>query len=350
MRFIKSSPTRLMPMMVMLFFMGVWLGSCEKEKTAAKSMKQIFDEKGVPVRIQAVKPREFSTYFSYHASLSGIEESSAYAAFGERVEAIDAKVGDEVKKGQVIVTFPDDNSEARYNQAKVGYENARIGFERMSRLRSSGGISEQEYDNVKAQYKVAEANWDAVRKMIKVTAPIDGRISKINVSKSQNVRRGAELFTVSRTDRVKAQIWISEKEILEVTEGMPAQAYWNGRQLKGEVVRVDRAINANHQAFGAQVDFDNPDERVRSGVTAEIRILTYTNPQALVVEKRLLMSERQQKYLFLSYAGQARKVPVTAGRRQGLDVEILNGLRPDDAIVTAGHQQLVDGTKTNIIQ
>ncbi len=335
---------------LILFIMPLLISSCGSEETAAKNMKQIFNEKGIPIKAQTLQPREFATFFSYHAALTGIQESSAYASIGERVEKINSNVGDEVQKDQVIVTFPDDNSESQYNQAKVGYENALISFNRMSKLRASGGISEQEYDNVKAQYEVTKANWTAVKKMIKVTAPITGRISRINVAVSQNVKRGAELFTVSRTERLKAQIWVAEKEIQNVREGMQAHAYWNTKKLKGRVVRVDRAINNQRQAFGAQVEFDNPGEKVRSGITAEIRILTYINPKALVVEKRLLVSEGRKQYLYLTSEGKAQKTAVTTGRMQGLDIEILSGLKHDDMVVTAGHQLLAEGKKTNLIQ
>lgn len=313
-------------------------------------MEQLHRENGVPVRVEKATPKEFITHLSYYASLSGIEESSAFAGIDERVEQIHINIGDYVEKGKTIITFPVDNPEAKYNQAKVAYDNARISYKRISKIRRTGGISEQDFDNIKAQYDVAKANWQAAAKLIKVTAPISGHITRINVTESQNVQAGTELFTVSKTDKIKAGIWISDKNIHNVKTGAPAIAKWNGLELKGNVTRVDRAINSQHQAFGAQVELENPENLVNSGVTAEILVQTYEQPKALVIEKQHLLKDNQKQYIYLASSGMAIRREVKTGKEQGLLVEVLDGLNPNEWIIIAGHRMVNDGVKVNVIQ
>ncbi len=331
-------------MAVMLFT------ACGEKETEARNMEQIYKEEGVPVRIETVEPQQFRKTLNYNAVLSGIEESSAYASIDDRVEKILVQVGDYVKKDRVLLTFPTDNPAARYQQAKVACENAKKAFERVENLYESGGVSQQNYDNAKAQYDVSKANWDAVKQAVKVRAPISGYVTKINVVESDNVDRQQELFTISRTNKMKSQVWISEKDIRRVKVGQPAAATWHKRTITGKVVRVDMAMNQMHQAFGAVLEFENPDNTLMGGITAEIQIETYSNPGAIVINMKNLIRENDNQFVFVKQNDIARKIPVETGKRHELLVEIENGLNAGDQLIIEGQLLLDDSSRVKIIE
>ena len=101
--------------LVMLLFI-----SCSQDVEDTRSIEQIYKDDGVPVRTMRVQPGTFKVERSYNAVLTGIEESSAYAKVGDKVEKIYVKVGDYVERDKILLTFPTDNPNARYFQAKVG--------------------------------------------------------------------------------------------------------------------------------------------------------------------------------------------------------------------------------------
>lgn len=323
---------------------------CSSQKTEAQNMEQIYQQQGVPVKTQIVQPQSFKTQLIYNATLSGLLESSAYASFGGRIEKIYNKVGDYVKKDQVVMSFPVETPSAQYNQAKAAYENAKKNLARLEKLYQKGGVSQQTYDNVRVQYDVAKANWDAVNRSVEVKAPISGIITRIDVSASDNVKRKAELFTVSQTKRLKAKIWVGENEICDIQPGLPAVAEWHGRQIKGQVKQVDLSMNVMHQAFGVVLEFDNSDNAVVCGTTAEIKIFTYRNPQAIVVPTKTLVKRAGKRYVYLAQNGVAKLQPVTVGRSSGLNTEILSGLQAGDTLITEGQLLLEDGRKIKIIE
>jgi len=333
-----------------LVLITVTILACGSEDKEAKSMEQIYQDEGVPVKIRKIEPRLFEKKLTYHAILTGIEESTVSAKIADRVERVLVNIGDYVKKDQVLITFPMDNPTAQYHQAKVAYDNAKSSYERLKNLYDTGGISQQNFDNAKTQYEVAKANYDAVSQVVKVLAPMNGYVTKINVVESENVKFDEDLVTVSRTDKLKAKVWVSEKEIYEVKPGLSAVARWNGSLMKGRVVQVDMAINQNYQAFGAVLEFINDNNKCHCGVTAEIDIITVQNPEAIVVNIKDLQKGSQNEYVYVNVNGRAERRTVIRGNRQNLDVEITDGLNPGDQLIVEGQLLVDDGSKLNIIE
>ena len=324
--------------------------SCTREKKEAKSMEQIYKEEGVPVRTKTVSLTEFNKVLSFNSVLTGIKESTAYASMGDKVEKILVKVGDFVKKDQVLVTFPTDSPSARYFQAKVAFENARTAFERIDNLYKSGGISLQDRDNARARFEVAKADWDTVRQMVQVKAPISGYVTRVHVAETDNVDREMPLVTISNTKRMKASIWVSEDEIFDIEKDMPATATWKGNQIRGNVVEVNSAMNVMKKAFRALAEFHNPDNLLKAGITVEINITSASKPNAVVVERKNIVKEQEEYFVYIVKDGKAEKIKVIPGKQQGLDVEIPEGLNPGDQLVVEGQMLLENSSKVRVVR
>jgi membrane fusion protein (multidrug efflux system) len=336
---------KVLALLFVLTLSVMLLSGCGSQQEEAKSMEQIYSEEGVPVRTEKVKLTGFEDRRSYNAALSGIEESSAYAVISDKIAKVHARVGDAVKKDKVIVSFPTDNPAAQYYQAKVSFENAAASYRRMEDLYATGGISQQELDNAKTAFRVAEANWDAVQQSVLVRAPISGVVTKVNVRESDNVRKDEELFTVSRIDKLKAKIWVSDKDIRSFKKGLPASAAWSGTEISGRVVQVDMSINKQKQAFGVTVELDNPEKIPLTGMVAEVSVDLYSNPQAIVVERKNILKQGERSYVFVADGETAKKRFVTLGNFHGLDVEVVEGLAPGDELIVEGQMLLEDGVK-----
>lgn len=322
---------------------------CDGAKTETRSMEQIYADEGVPVRFETLMPQQFVREAEFTAVLTGIEESSAYAAVADRIDRINAEVGDYVSKDSVILTFPTDNPSANYYQAKVQYENARANFNRMKEYFETGGLSRQDFDNAEASFRVAEANWDAVRQSVLVRAPISGVLTRLNVRESDNVEKEEELFAVSRTDKLKATVWVPDYQVQSIASGMPASATWQGETLSGTVVQVDRSVNRQRQAFGVTVEFDNSRGDMQSGITAVISIATYVKDSALVTKRKNVLSDNEGSYVFLDDNNNAVKRYVTLGESYALDIEIADGVSAGDRLVTEGQLHLENGTRLKVI-
>lgn len=322
---------------------------CSEEETESKNLEQIYKEEGVPVKTEIVQPGSFSISLDYNAKLTGIKESSAYATFGDKVDKIYFNVGDKVNKDDVVLSFPTDNPTANYYQAKITYENARSTYDRMKSYFESGGLSRQEFDNAEASYKVAQANWDAVQQSVEVRAPISGVLTRINVQETENAEKEQELFSIAQVDQLKSRIMVSDNDILKFSVGQSAKAVWNGITLEGKVTQVDQSMNKELNAFGVNLVFDNSGQKVPAGVTANILVDTYKQENSIITARKNIVTEGDQKFVYVNADGKAIKKEVMLGKTSGLDVEISSGLNSGDEIITEGQMLLNDGTKIRVV-
>ena len=145
-------------------------------------------------------------------------------------------------------------------------------------------------------------------------------------------------------------IWISEKEIPSIKVGMPAKAIWNDYEVPGKVVQVDLAMNPERRAFAAVVEFDNRDGKLLAGLTADIVVETYRNDRAIVVEIKHLLTTGGQTRVMVAKDSVAEARDLVLGRREGLSVEVLQGLETGEQLIVEGHGIVASGQKVKIIE
>lgn len=323
---------------------------CGKKSVESKSMDAIYEESGVPVTVAAVAAGEFRPDCLFHSVLTGIRETSASAMLSDKVEKINFAVGDHVAKDQIVMIFPTDNPATQYYQVKTTFEHAGTTLARIKNLYDNGGISLQEYENTKTQYEVVKANWESVQRAVRVKAPIGGVITQITVRESDNVAPGDKLFVVADTRKLKAEVWVTENQAASVSKGAAATASWQDITIPGRVVQVDASLNAKRQAFGAVIEFDNPGGRMKAGVNAEIHVSGGRSGNAVVVDRKNIVTVGDSSFVYVARDSVAVMQPVVTGRRRGMDIEIIRGLQPGDQLITGGQMLLEDGAKIRIVE
>lgn len=324
--------------------------SCSDDKPESKSMDEIRKEEGVPVRVEEVKYQPFTKYLTFFSKLSGIKEATKGSIVGGKIEKINASVGDYVHEKQVIVEFDTYNPAVQYEQAKSAYENLKKNYDRMKALLEAGETSQANFDAVETQYIVAKRNYESVRQMLFIEAPFDGILVDLKVNAGDNVKGDVPLFTVSQTNKMRSKIWVSEKEISQFRKGMKAITEYDGHEFSGRVVEISLAMDPAKQAFFVEVEFDNPKGIIKSGVTNEIRILTYEKPNAIIVPRNLVNQDENGAYVFIAQNGKAVKRYIKNGNESGLFYEISDGLQVGDMLIVKGASELEDGSKVNVIQ
>lgn len=328
----------------------LFLAACGDDKETAQSMEQIQEEAGVPVQLEVVKYQPFEKYQSYFAKLAGIKEATKGAPLGGKIDKINFRVGDFVKEDQIVVQFPIDHPGAMYEQAKAAFENSEKTYERMKALLAAGETSQANFDGVETQYLVNKRNYEAARKLVFIEAPFSGTLVDVKVKEGDNVKGDAYLFTIAQLNKMRAKIWITEKEISEIKKGMAASIMFGGKEYSGRIVEISMAVDPYKQAFFAEVEFDNSKNELKSGVTVDVKVLVYQNPQAVVVPRNLVMTDENGSFVFVEKDGVASKRHITNGNDSGIFYEVSQGLNVGDNLITRGAAQLTDGIKVNVIQ
>lgn len=329
--------------LILSAFLFTYCGGDEKSE-------QTISENAVPVKVEQIKYQPFEKYVTFFSKLSGIKEATKGAMIGGKIEKINFPVGAYVREKDVVVEFDTYNPAAQYEQAKAAFENLKKNYDRMKTLLQAGETSQSNFDAIEAQYLVAKRNYESVRQMLFIESPFDGIIVDMKVHPGDNVKGEAHLFTVAQTNKMRSKVWVSEKEIYQFKKGMKVNTEYNGEKFTGRIVEISMAIDPMKQAFFVEVEFDNPRGILKSGVTTEIKILTYENPKAIIIPRNLVNKDENGLYVFVIKNDKAEKRYITNGQESGLYYEVSNGLNEGDLLVVKGSAQLDSGTNVKIIQ
>jgi RND family efflux transporter MFP subunit len=323
--------------------------SCSgKSKNESKSMEQIYSEKGRPVEVRTVRPESFSVYLEYPAEFRARTQSTAYAKISDVVRTIDVRVGQKVKRDDIVMTFSLDNS--NYQQAKVSYDNAKLTYDRMKALFAAAGVSKQDFDNAKTQYELTAEQFRSAEELVCVKSPIDGYITQVNVQTSANVNPGDALFTVSNQDGFEAYFYVMPEEISDIRTGEKALVEGHQETVEGRITEVSLNLDPVRKAFLVKAFFAGKPKTLVSGMNVDVSVEVYKNAEALVMSQEELVNDGDNWAGYIVKDGTARKQEVVFGRQQGIEYEITSGIAKGDQLVTTGVQNLSDGEKVNVVK
>ena len=221
----------------------------------------------------------------------------------ESIVAVNARRGERVEKGRVLVQLDATFARADVARAEAGLASARTAelvarqeLERMRRLRQSRVASDQDLDRATlardegaARLRDAEAQLDAARKHeadLSLASPVDGVLDQLPFDAGERVPAGASLAVVLADDAPWVRVWVPEESYVRVLPGTPAEVRIDGieRPIAGSVLDVSRdpeftphyALTERdrvHLVYETRVGLLDAPPQLRPGVPAQVRIL-----------------------------------------------------------------------------
>lgn len=223
------------------------------------------------------------------------------------ITEIKADFNSRVKAGDVVAQIDPatyeralGQAEAELANAEAAQELAQLNYDRGAELLKSSLISQSEYDGLrvsltqaKAQVKTRQANVERAKVDLDRTtihAPIDGVVITRRVEAGQTVAATMNtptLFTIANDLRfMRIEAAVSEADVGGVREGQQVQFTvdaFPGQTFEGSVkqVRYAASTNQNVVTYGAIVEVDNKDLKLRPGMTATAKFITAERKQVL---------------------------------------------------------------------
>ncbi|OGZ03715.1 MAG: hypothetical protein A2648_02050 [Candidatus Lloydbacteria bacterium RIFCSPHIGHO2_01_FULL_41_20] len=199
-------------------------------------------------------------------------------------------------------------------------------------------IDAQEATVEAAQAKVMNINAQLAKTIIR--APISGVVTREDAKVGEIATIGVSLVAVISDTKYEIKAYVPEADIAKIKISDKAEitldAYGNDVRFEGVVTKIDPAETTieNVSTYKVTLLFTKDDQRIKSGMTANIDIIGERRENAIVLSGRLIATKENIKTVTLvDGAGIFREVIVTTGLRgSNGDVEILSGLREGDKI------------------
>lgn len=339
---------------MLLIVMSLIYGCAQPE---ARESSTVVDRE-YPVKVQSLKMETITRTLDYTANLDAFEEVYFAPASPGRIEKIHVDVGDRVRKGQALIEM----DRTQLQQARIQLQNARSNFLRLDTLYRLESISEQQYEQVKTQYEVARSNVAFLQENTTLLSPISGVVtgryyeSKEMYSGAPNTGEGkAAVVRLMQINPLKAFVNISERYFPEIKKDMKARIkldMYSDKTFQGRVYRVHPTVDEATRTFQTEILIDNPDEKLRPGMFARVMLELRSDRAITVPAVSVLQQEgTNNRYIYVSNDGTARKIIVTIGKRFDDRQEIISdSIREGMQLVVAGQASLEEGARLKVVE
>lgn len=313
------------------------------------------------------------------------------------VEKIYVDYNSEVKEGQLIAELDKTNLKAAKTQAQAAYDNAvsqrnymKTIFDRQKTLYDNQVISKSDFDDAQYNYETAKgtvtqrlSDLQSSRTNLEyanIYSPIDGVVLSRDIDEGQTVAASYStptLFTIAQDlKEMQVEADVDEADIGYVKDGQrvtfTVDAYI-GETFEGIVtqVRLDPTVTSNVVTYTVVIKADNPDFKLKPGLTATISIYTLELNDVLTAEAKAInfspdvatlatynldnnlpenTNNPSKNESVLWVLGKDRSITpkaVTLGASDGVNVQILDGISHGEKLVYSlkGVSKSESGTK-----
>jgi membrane fusion protein, multidrug efflux system len=274
-----------------------------------------------------------------------------------RIAKLNFSDGQQVKKGQLLISFDSTVNQAEVQQAKAELGIAKTNFERTVDLAKQKFISERARDESLANVQVLEAKLalaEARLSKLEIRAPFSGIVGIRVVSVGDYVKDGADLVNLEDISSVKVDFRVPERYVDQVQKGQGIEVLVDalpGKPFRARVDAIDPQVDSSGRSALLRGRIDNPEGKLKPGMFARVRLILAERDNAMVVPEESIVPQGNKVTVWKVVDGKAQRTEVRTGLRRAAKVEILEGLRPGDTVVTAGQIRLSkDGTPVRIAQ
>lgn len=261
---------------------------------------------------------------------------------GYQLVDVRVNVGDAVKKGQLLARFDSDLLRADEAQLQANYDQAVLNERRALALQKENAMAEQMVLAATTTAKVAKAQLAAKQLQLRyadVVAPDDGTISARTATLGAVTPVGQELFRMIRQNRLEWRGELTAAQMMHVAPGQRiAIVLPDGSEASATVREIAPSLDSQSRLGIVFADIA-PGSHARAGMYADGRIALGQTPALVVPAQSVVLRDGRNYVLKLADNSDTPKVVrqgVTTGRRQGNDIEIVEGLSPSDRVVAEG--------------
>jgi RND family efflux transporter MFP subunit len=221
-------------------------------------------------------------------------------------------------------------------------------YEKQQKLWAQNIGTEVQLITAKANYEAASkqrAALAAQRNMYRITAPISGTVDEVDLQQGDMASPGMRGIRIVNANKLKAEAKLGESYLGKVRVGDPVTLIFPdlNDSMHTRITFVSKAVDPVSRSFEVQVNLGSY-AKLHPNMSARMKIANYSSGNALVVPIAAIQKTGEGDMVFVAEGKVAKAVTVQSGRNANGMVEILSGLKPGDRVVTAGYEDLDNGT------
>ena len=332
----------------------------------------------ITVQIGAAAKGDIGASMTVVGNLIGQQTVDVVPRTGGRLVTVNVQLGDAVRRGQLLAKLEDFEIVEQVKQAEASLEVARatirqreadlkvaeLNFDRSKNLYQRQLLAKQALDDAESRYMAAEAQIDLSKAQAqqtsarleelqinlgntRIVSPVDGFVGKRNVDPGAWVSQNAPIVSVVEISSLRLVANVVEKDLRLVNTGDPATVEvdaYPGDLFKGQIARVSPVLDPATRTATMEVEIPNRDNRLKPGMYARVLLIIEERKGTTLVPKIAVVDFDGKRGVWIP--GGENKVQfreTKLGIEDPERIEVLDGLKPGDRIVTEGAGSLRAG-------
>ena len=358
-----------------ILIMSTLLSACQTEELEPAA------ERAMSVAVTETITGRLEVQTTLTGQIYPLEEVRLTPKMPGTVERVYGAVGDAVTAGQVLLSLEQRDLNNSIRQAEAALNTARAGLaaaeeqqlqaqrelERIQILHDQGAATTQQLEqaqmaaseaplaSTRAQVNQAQVSLEVARSSLadtQIRSPITGVITEINATAGEIISSQIPAVTVMQLNPIKVKTQVAEYLVNQFSSGqevvvrIPAAA---DIPYSGTVDTLAPAPAAGSMTYPMEVVIDNQSGLIKVGMFAEVRLITETRENVLLVPSESIVVREGRTVVFIAEEQRVRIQEVHVGIDNGQQVEITEGLSPGQQVVYRGQDFLEDGGLITIV-
>jgi membrane fusion protein, multidrug efflux system len=345
-----------------IFIISIILAACS---TAKK--KTVVEKDNVnKYTLTEVVKEPLSSSIQLPAVLDAYQKVSIFPRVNGFIKSVMVDRGSIVKKGQVLLVLDAPEiieqyyaAQSKYLQAKAIYAGSKDNYERtLAVSETPGTISPHDVEVANARMLADSAimnselaNFralEATRSYMTVTAPFDGVITERNIHPGALAGPSGTvpMLILEEEDRLRLVMQIPEMYSAQLSTARQVTFHVNalpGLDFTGNISRQAGSLNDRYRSEAVEVDVQNPQHRLKSGMYAEVVIPVTGSVQAMVVPASAIVTSTERKYVIAVKQGRTHWINVQEGNKHEDSTEVFGNLTAGDKVILQGTDEIKEG-------
>ena len=312
-----------------------------------------------PVMVTHVQasPQRWENAINTVGSLQAVDGVVLAAEEPGKIVEIAFTPGSHVASGDLLVQQDISIEKAQLRAAEAAAELADSNLKRIRQLLRQNSASQSDVDQALAEYQQASARLDEVKARIikkSIRAPFDGKLGVRQVSLGQDLQAGDPVVVLQKLDPIQVNFLIPQRQLPRVSLGLPVRVGLDDRdfQVEGRITAISPEVDPVTRNVRIQAQIDNPQEQLLPGMYVTLSVVLPASRDVVAVPATAVLFAPFGNSVFVieddpdNAGGKVvRQQIVKTGRSRGDFVEILEGLKGDETVVSTGAFKLVNGQR-----
>lgn len=292
-----------------------------------------------------ILPAQMSELVRSTGTLRPDEEVDLGFETSGKIVGINFTEGTRVKKGDLLAKINDRPLQAQLEKLQVQLKMSEAKEFRQKSLLDKDAISQESYDQIQTDVQSLNADINLIKARISETelrAPFDGIIGLRYVSEGTFTNTSTKIARLIKISPIKIEFSIPEKYASEIKIGYPISFRIDGSNqvFNASVYAIDPKIDIDMRTISLRALYANKNEELKPGRYAEITLQLSRIDNTVAIPTEALIPEMEGEKVFIYKNGKAEAVKVNIGLRTESQIQITNGLKFGDTLITSGILQL----------